>query len=222
MGDIDELDQILAIFENPIRRRIIQRLTESPNFALQLSKELRLAQQLVAKHLHIMEEQGLVGTRQQDSPRGPKRKLYMLKRHLSIRLDVAPNLFSQELKSFKELNFPPKPEITLENVRSQLKEIQKKPLIPETLTAFRKILEDIDQALDRLTQERTAFLFYRNQLMKYSTSLMKGLSPIERGVLIRIIKNPSITIEEISRQLNLHRDYVEAIMIRLKSLDTVV
>ena len=84
MVDIDELDEILALFENPIRRRIIQRLTESPNFALQLSKELRLAQQLVAKHLRIMEDQGLVATREQDSPRGPKRKLYVLKKHLSI------------------------------------------------------------------------------------------------------------------------------------------
>ena len=102
MDPIEELDEIFALLENPIRRQLIQRLSETPNFALQLSKELRLAQQLVAKHLQIMENQGFVSSREERSPRGPKRKLYQLNRHISLRVDVAPNLYNQQITSFEK------------------------------------------------------------------------------------------------------------------------
>jgi len=46
-----DLDAVLGTVENPIRRRIIARLSQEPNYQLQLSKELGLSQQLVAKHL---------------------------------------------------------------------------------------------------------------------------------------------------------------------------
>ena len=69
-----ELDAVLGTVENPIRRRIIARLSEEPNYQLQLSKELGISQQLVAKHLLTMEDAGLVSTIAQDSPRGPPRK----------------------------------------------------------------------------------------------------------------------------------------------------
>ena len=47
---------MLGTVENPIRRRIIARLSQKPNYQLQLSKELDISQQLVAKHLGSMED----------------------------------------------------------------------------------------------------------------------------------------------------------------------
>jgi len=63
-----ELDSVLGAVENPTRRKIIERLSREPNYQLQLSKELGLSQQLVAKHLESMEDAGLVGTVLEDSP----------------------------------------------------------------------------------------------------------------------------------------------------------
>ena len=37
-----ELDSVLQVIENPIRRKIIKRLSQEPSYALQLSKELGL------------------------------------------------------------------------------------------------------------------------------------------------------------------------------------
>ena len=95
-----ELDAVLGTVENPIRRRIIAKLSEEPNYQLQLSKELGISQQLVAKHLFTMEDAGLVSTIAQDSPRGPPRKEYLLKKSFSVTIDLAPNLFRARMFSF--------------------------------------------------------------------------------------------------------------------------
>jgi ArsR family transcriptional regulator len=55
-----DLNLLLRILENPMRRRIIERLSQEPNYPLRLSKEFSLGQQLIAKHLKIMEDSGLV------------------------------------------------------------------------------------------------------------------------------------------------------------------
>jgi predicted transcriptional regulator len=95
-----DIDSVLGAVENPIRRRIIARLSEEPNYQLQLSRELGVSQQLIAKHLLSMEDAGLVSTMREDSPRGPQRKEYMLRKSLSVTVDVAPNLFRIRVFSF--------------------------------------------------------------------------------------------------------------------------
>src|SRR5271157_2457077 len=100
LSQADELDAVLGTVENAIRRRIIARLSQEPNYQLQLSKELGLSQQLVAKHLVTMEGAGLVSTILEDSPRGPQRKEYLLKKSLSVTIDLTPNLFRARVFSF--------------------------------------------------------------------------------------------------------------------------
>src|SRR2546427_10512694 len=90
----EELDAVLRVIENPVRRRIIKRLSRGPSYALQLSKELGLGQPLVAKHLSIMESAGLVTSTVEASPNpsGGKRKRDSLARSVTITMDLAPDL----------------------------------------------------------------------------------------------------------------------------------
>jgi len=83
-----DLDSILVAVENPVRRKIFRRLSEEPGYQLQLSRELGLSQQLVAKHLDSMEDAGFVTSMLETSPRGPKRKEYLLRRSVSITIDL--------------------------------------------------------------------------------------------------------------------------------------
>src|SRR5712691_6685100 len=101
----EELDTVLRVIENPVRRRIIKWLSRGPSYALQLSKELGLGQPLVAKHLSIMESAGLVTSTVEDSPNpsGGKRKWYSLAKSLSITMDLAPNLFLERGVTFGAL-----------------------------------------------------------------------------------------------------------------------
>src|SRR5580700_6990480 len=95
-----EFDSVLQVIENPVRRRIIKRLSQEPSYALQLSKELGLGQPLVAKHLSVMEKAGLVTSALERSPSGPERKRYSLAKSISITMDVAPHLFKEKATSF--------------------------------------------------------------------------------------------------------------------------
>src|SRR5580704_12747238 len=95
-----ELDSVLQVIENPVRRRIIKRLSQEPCYALQLSKELGLGQPLVAKHLSIMEKAGVVTSALESSPNGPERRRYSLAKSISITMDMAPHLFMERATTF--------------------------------------------------------------------------------------------------------------------------
>ncbi|MHA1838586.1 MAG: ArsR/SmtB family transcription factor [Candidatus Ranarchaeia archaeon] len=216
MNTIDELDEIFSLLENPIRRKLIRRLSEAPNFALQLSKELRIAQQLVAKHLRVMEERGLISAIEQESPRGPKRKLYHLNRHISLRVDVAPNLYNQEIITFEKLPSMPDQKSTFAEIKKQIEAIAKTSSEKISWQEITNILSNIDDALERISLERTAFLYLRNRLLRFACNAMNNFSPLERAALIKILTNPKIKDSELSRQLNVPLGVIKQTLRKLK------
>ncbi|PSN89259.1 hypothetical protein B9P99_05570 [Candidatus Marsarchaeota G1 archaeon OSP_B] len=52
----DEFSTILNLIANPVRRLVLKSLSREPDYALRLSKELGFDQQLVSKHLEILEK----------------------------------------------------------------------------------------------------------------------------------------------------------------------
>ena len=47
---MNDMDTILAIVENPTRRRILQAVVREPHYPLQLSKELGISQQAYSQY----------------------------------------------------------------------------------------------------------------------------------------------------------------------------
>ena len=62
-----DLDRLLMVLENPIRRPILAKLANETHYALQLSRELTVPQQAIMKHLRVLEENGLVTCRETPS-----------------------------------------------------------------------------------------------------------------------------------------------------------
>jgi len=94
------VDEILRILENPTRRRILERLVKESHYPLQLSRELRVSQQAVVKHLRVLEEGRLVESHEEASDvGGPPRRVYTAKRALSVTIDVGPSLFRTEVRA---------------------------------------------------------------------------------------------------------------------------
>src|SRR5271157_708529 len=153
-------DAVLGTVENPIRRRIIARLSEEPNYQLQLSKELGLSQQLVAKHLITMEDAGLVSTVSQDSPRGPQRKEYLLKKSFSVTIDLAPSLFKARVFSFGAV--PGMEDSEAGQVIAKVNEVMR---YPEEITKIRplaEIVREVDRKLNQMEEQRAVLLYLRN------------------------------------------------------------
>jgi ArsR family transcriptional regulator len=211
------LDLFLKILENPIRRSIVERLSQEPNYPLQLSKDLGLGQQLVAKHLRIMEDSRLLKSEIRNSPTGPKRKIYELTKSFSITLDVAPYLFKEEIISFdiepekSQLNTDL---VSLVERRKELAGILEKG---DKMSPCTEMLSDIDEKLSELEEERILLLYIRNSVMKEASKTISKVGDAEaRRVLHQAVDEHDRSVKYIAQTLNLREDRVQEAIEKLK------
>lgn len=181
-----ELDAVLGTVENPIRRRLISRISEEPNYQLQLSKELKISQQLVAKHLLTMERAGLVSTITQDSPRGPQRKEYLLKNSFSVTVDLAPNLFRARIFSFGAL---PGVEETDEHAQmmTHISEVLRYPDGASRIRPLTRVVAEVDKKLTEMEEERAVLLYIRSLALREAAKITTSLPAVDRKKVLRYL-----------------------------------
>lgn len=198
--------------ENPIRRRIIARLSEEPNYQLQLSKELGLSQQLVAKHLITMEDAGLVRTISQDSPRGPQRKEYLLKKSFSVTIDLAPNLFRARMFSFGAV-----PGVNENDERAQMvaqvSEVMRYPEGASRIRPLTRVVAEVDKKIKEMEEERAVLLYIRSLALREAARITTSI-PIgdRRKVLRYLMREEGDGIGNISASLGLQKQAVGEIL----------
>jgi predicted transcriptional regulator len=207
-----ELDSVLGTVENPIRRRIIARISEEPNYQLQLSKELELSQQLVAKHLLTMEDAGLVSTVSQDSPRGPQRKEYLLKKSFSVTVDLAPNLFRARIFSFGAV---PGVQQTEEHAQmmTQISEVLKYPEGAARIRPLTRVVAEVDKKLKEMEEERAVLLYIRSLALREAAKVTTSLSSVDRRRVLRyLLREEGDGMGTICSSLGLQREVVGGIL----------
>lgn len=211
-----DLDSILLTIENPIRRKLIRRLSEEPSYQLQLSKELGFSQQLVAKHLDSMEDVGVVASLLEDSPHGPRRKEYLLNKSISLSVDFAPNLFRARVTSFdtlqeaQELSFP------AQDLMPRMREALRLPG-ENRFGSLGALIAEIDRRLINLDDERSVLLYLRHLSMKEASKMIAGLkmSPEKKKVLYHVLDAHNKNTSEVSRALNLAEEFVKQVLSEL-------
>lgn len=218
-----ELDAVLGTVENPIRRRIISKISEEPNYQLQLSKELKISQQLVAKHLITMEKAGLVSTVSQDSPRGPQRKEYLLKNSFSVTVDLAPNLFRTRIFSFGAL-----PGIEAGDdhaqVMNQISEVLRYPDATSRIRPLTHVVAEVDKKLKEMEEERAVLLYIRGLALGEAARITTSLPSADRKRVLRyLMREDGDGMGSICTSLGLQRqvvgDILEEIEKELGNLD---
>jgi predicted transcriptional regulator len=211
------LDRLLKILENPIRRKIIERLSQEPNYTLQLAKELGLSQQLVAKHLKIMEENGLVKSNTQSSPSGPQRKVFGLAKSLSITVNVAPHLFKQDIVFF---DLKPQARQMPETHESLIKRkdiIEDYPDWKDKLKPYAQLLSDIDLKLEMLENNRVHLLSIRNSIMRDVSEIIQKIRDANaRRIFHLALDEHDQSVRRISQTLNLREELVKQIIQNIK------
>ena len=208
----DELDSVLGTVENPIRRRIIARLSQEPNYQLQLSKELGLSQQLVAKHLVTMEGAGLVSSVLEDSPRGPQRKEYLLKKSFSVTIDLAPTLFRARIFSFGVL---PGVQETEEHAQrmAQANEALKYPNEASRIRPLTRVVAEVDKKLKEMEEERAVLLYLRSLALREAARASTALGSADRKKVLRyIMREQPDGIGDMSASLGLQQQVVGEIL----------
>lgn len=68
--DDDQLDRAFLALADPVRRRIVARLSRGPATVNELAAPHAMSLQAVSKHIHVLEQAGLV-TRTRDAQRRP-------------------------------------------------------------------------------------------------------------------------------------------------------
>lgn len=66
----DRLDRAFAALADPVRRRIVARLSRGPATVNELAQPFEITKQAVSKHIQVLEQAGLV-TRSRDAQRRP-------------------------------------------------------------------------------------------------------------------------------------------------------
>lgn len=212
----EDLDAILLAVENPVRRKIIKRLSKEPGYQLQMSRELGFSQQLVAKHLDAMEGSGLVSSLMEESPHGPKRREYLLNKSISLSIDFAPNLFKARVYSFE---YPPSESARDSNdfFRS-ISEIVQRPEESGKMRPLGSLISEIDKRLNNIEDERSVLLHVRHLAMKEVAKAISGM-PItwdEKKALYQLINERETSVEGISRSLKLGEDWVRDVIANLQ------
>lgn len=207
-----ELDAVLGTVENPIRRRIIARLSEEPNYQLQLSKELGISQQLVAKHLITMEDAGLVSTIAQDSPRGPPRKEYLLKKSFSVTIDLAPNLFRARMFSFGAVPGVQENEERVQ-MAAQVGGVLRYQEGTSRIRPLTQVVAEVDKKLKDMEEERAVLLYIRSLALREAARITTSLPSVDRRRVLRyLMREEGDGITGISESLGLQKQVVGEIL----------
>jgi predicted transcriptional regulator len=202
---------MLGTVENPIRRRIIARLSQKPNYQLQLSKELDISQQLVAKHLGSMEEAGLVSTVLEDSPRGPQRKEYLLRKSVSITIDLAPSLFRARMFSFGAV--PGTDPDEQGPMAARANEFLMYPDVASKLKPLAQLISEVDKKLDEMEERRAVLIYLRGLALREAARVTPMLDSSDRKVVLQhIMREQRDGIGDISASLGIHQRVVGSIL----------
>jgi predicted transcriptional regulator len=212
----EEFNSILRVLENPVRRKIIKRLSRSPSYSLQLSKDLGLGQPLVARHLAMMEKAGIVSSSMEQSRGGPDRRVYSLAKSISITLDTAPNLFIQRGFTFGTVT----DRVLTNQANSLLADVSKISGNEEkAIASLSKVLEGVDERLDAIEGERAAFLYIRNLAMHAAASALKDIKEENRrAVIYSVLEKHTVDVEELSESLDLREAVVREALKKLEDL----
>lgn len=212
----EELDAILSVINNPVRRDIIKRLSQEPSYPLQLSKELGVGQQLIAKHLESLEEAGIVASSLEPSPNGPNRKEYALKKSVALSFNFAPNLFSSKLIDIstgdaEDLDITKDTSALANRIDKILRSSKDQN---ETISLIGRVISDVDRHLAEIEDEKAALLYIRNLAMSEAVKRIKKSeeSTDIRRVMYHILDTRSKNVSEISESVNLCEDVVRKLL----------
>lgn len=211
-----DLDTILAIVSNPVRRSILRKLAREMHYPLQLSRELNISQQSIMKHLKVLEDNDLVMVVVQKSGTGgPPRKYYVTTRRFSIVIDIAPSVFNEEVRVFEIVV----EEETLPASREGMdsKEVAaKKDELMELATG----IGEINQKIHDVEKKRHLLMLDKEEKMKVIYELLELLCDEyeDRKVLRYILEEDNLSIGRMSEALNMKESDIERIMRRLEDL----
>ena len=148
----------------------------------------------------------------EDSPRGPQRREYLLRKSISVTIDLAPNLFRTRMFSFGSV-----PGIESGSEQDQLvtkiNEVFRHPDEASRIGPLAEIISEVDVKLKKLEDQRGVLLYLRNMVLREATRVTSGLGKADRrNILRQLMKAQQGNVPDISSILGLRREMVVEIL----------
>jgi predicted transcriptional regulator len=220
-----DMDTIFAVLENPIRRKILEKLAEESHYPLQLSKELNISQQAIMKHLKVLEDNGLVVSSEQKSTLGgPPRKSYISNKRITLRIDVGPNTYHSEIFDYKELEDKKIKDVMnkertdiVVKYREDFKEKYSLKDPNEKLKEYSTIIQSINKELEGIKHQRAKLISLRENIIRESNRIIVEYCNEydERKILYYLLTHQNRDLDTISEVMEMRKKVIEEIFRKL-------
>jgi predicted transcriptional regulator len=221
--DEEDLNELLMVLSNATRRKILAKLVQERHYPLQLSKELRISQQAITKHLKVMEEHGVIECITVKSREGPPRKLYRTTKNFMVTISVDPKMFDTRGRTGKIATPGSDDYEECEELEEEFKDVLHTQNYKDRVRKLGRLLESTEQELEDLDEKRARLLYLKSLMLREASSLMVDLYPdySHRAILYSLLEDPDVDIDTISRLLNMTERQVRRILKDLAADDVL-
>ena len=216
-----DFETVVGVLGNPIRRQIIRKLSEGPDYTLRLSNELNIHQQLAAKHLKVIRNADLVDIIPKKSDRGADQKLFSLNKFYSLQIDFSPSLYNERLISFNNPDRWILADNYMEHLENQVQDLMEEESGVDKINPLSQVIQAIDDELESMEKRRARLLYIRNLAMNASGQAMDELGRGKRQVLRYILDQGQASLESLSRHLQIREETIRDIIGDLEREDLV-
>ncbi|RLI04063.1 hypothetical protein DRO31_00170 [Candidatus Bathyarchaeota archaeon] len=214
-----DFEQVVDVIGNPVRRRIIQKLSEGPDYTLRLSNELNIHQQLASKHLKVIRNAQLVDVVRQPSDKGADKNMFSLNKFYSLQIDFSPNLYNQRLISFNNPQLWITADNYMDKLEDQVMELTDEECGVDSINPLSTIVQSIDDELESLEKRRARLLYIRNLAMNASVTALEELDRKKRQIIHYVLNQGSASIDAISRHMQLREQTIKDLVDDLEHED---
>jgi len=220
-GSRRDFETVVNVLGNPVRRDIIKKLSQGPDYTLRLSNELNINQQLAAKHLKVIRDAELVDIIRQKSSLGADKNVFHLNKFYSLQIDFSPSLYNERLISFNNPRQWIQEDDYMEKLEEQVKDIEEEKLDVDDISPLRQIIQVIDDELDALEKRRARLLYIRNLTLGAAQNALEEVDRRKKQIIQHLIDLGPASIESLSKALQLGEDAVRDIVTELEMDDIV-
>ncbi len=220
-GTPADFEKIVVVLGNPVRRRLIEKLSEGPDYTLRLSNELNIHQQLAAKHMKVLRNAELVDVVRQKSKRGADKNVFSLNKFYSLQIDFSPNLYNQRLISFNNPDLWATADNYMDRLEDKVTDLGEEESGIDKINPLGNIVQSIDDELESLEKRRARLLYIRNLAMNASVQALDELDRKKRQVMHFILNQGSTTVNAISRHMQLREEVIRDLVSDLENEDIV-
>ena len=214
-----DFEKVIDVIGNPTRRRIIQKLSEGPDYTLRLSNELNIHQQLASKHLKVIRNAELVDVVRQPSDRGADKNMFSLNKFYSLQIDFSPNLYNQRRISFNNPHLWISADNYMDKLEDQVMELSDEECGVDSINPLAQMVQSVDDELESLEKRRARLLYIRNLAMNASVKALEELGRKKRQIIRYVLNQGSASILSISRHMQLREQIIRDLVDDLEHED---